>query len=71
MIRFLAGTFPAAMHLAIFILPALAALTSVASGFRDVLQADALLRHAILWVLVPAVALAIGTSPFLLNAEKA
>ena len=69
-VRFLAGTFPVTMHLAIFILPLLAALTPGVPGFPADLQADSLLRHALLWVLIPAGALAIGTIPFLRDAAR-
>ena len=68
--RFLAGTFPVTMHLAIFILPLLAALTPGVPGFPD-LETNSLLRHALLWVLLPGVALAIGTVPFLRGPARA
>ena len=63
--RFLAGTFPLALHLVIFILPILVAILSDVPNFPEHLDPAWLLRTALLWVVIPGVALAIGALPFL------
>jgi hypothetical protein len=70
--RFLSGTFPLTLHLAIFFLPILVALFSDVPNFPEHRQLSWLLRTSIVWVVIPGVALAIGTLPFLRDAvEKA
>jgi hypothetical protein len=63
--RFFSGTFPLALHLAVFVLPILVALASDASRFPEHLQPNFLLRTALLWVVIPGAALSIGALPFL------
>ena len=70
--RFLSGTFPLALHLTIFILPIAVAMASDAPAHAEHLQLGWLLRTSIGWVVIPGVALAIGTLPFLRDgAERA
>jgi hypothetical protein len=64
-IRFFAGTFPLTLHLAIFVLPLLVALLQEVPKHPEHRQLDFLLRAGLGWVLLPGVALAIGTLPFL------
>lgn len=64
--RFLSGTFPVALHLVTLVLPVIVSLLgSGAPRFPEHLHLEWLLRTAILWVVIPGVALAIGTLPFL------
>jgi hypothetical protein len=73
--RFFSGMFPLALHLAVFSMPILVAIasdarlgTSTPLGLGllpERLQAGFLLRAGLEWVVIPGVALAIGTLPFL------
>ena len=56
--RFLSGTSPLAMHVAVFIIATIS------------IQRTDLLRHGLLWVLIPGVTLAIGTLPFLRDPQR-
>ena len=70
--RFLSGTFPLALHLVIFFLPIAVAMLSGAPNFPEHRQVSWLLRTSIVWVVIPGVALAIGTLRFLRDgAERA
>jgi hypothetical protein len=68
-VRFFAGTFPLTLHLVVFLLPILVALLVEAPRHPEHVQAAFLLRAALGWVVIPGVALAIGTLPFLRNQE--
>jgi hypothetical protein len=70
--RFLSGTFPLALHLVIFFLPIAVAMLYGAPSFPEHRQVSWLLRTSIWWVVIPGVALAMGTLPFLRDgAERA
>ncbi len=69
--RFLSGTFPLALHLALFFLPIIVAMASDVPRFPEHLQLSFLLRAGLGWVVIPGVALAIGTVPFLRDAANA
>ncbi|MBI3664554.1 MAG: hypothetical protein HY234_16075 [Acidobacteria bacterium] len=64
--RFLSGVFPVAMHLAIFLCVIVAAVTG-ASRNPEHLLPSFLVRAGLSFVVVPGIALAIGTLPFLRN----
>ena len=70
-VRFISGTFPLALHLAVFSLPIIVAVVSDVPRFPEHLQLGFLLRAGLGWVVVPGVALAIGTVPFLRDAASA
>ena len=63
--RFLAGIFPLTLHLATFILPIFVTMFSTVRRFPEHLEPAWLLKVAIVWVVIPGVALAIGALPFL------
>ena len=63
--RFFSGMFPLALHLAVFFLPAILAITSNVPRFGEHDQVSFLLRIGLGWVVIPGAALAIGTVPFL------
>lgn len=73
--RFLSGVFPLALHLSVFFLPIVVAIASeVRLGAStplgiglvpEPLQASFLLRAGLAWVVIPGVALGLGTIPFL------
>lgn len=57
--RFFSGMFPLALHLAVFF--GISSALPITAGF----QLSFLLRASPVWVVIPGVALAIGTVPFL------
>jgi hypothetical protein len=63
--RLLSGTFPLTMHLATIILPILVAVFSTTPKFPEHLQVAFLMRVSVFWVLIPGIALTLGTLPFL------
>jgi hypothetical protein len=63
--RFFSGMFPFALHLAVFLLPAILAIASNVSRLGEHDQVSFLLRIGLGWVVIPGAALAIGTVPFL------
>ena len=63
--RFFSGMFPLALHLAVFLLPAILAIASNVSRLGEHDQVSFLLRIGLGWVVIPGAALAIGTVPFL------
>jgi hypothetical protein len=70
--RLLSGVFPLALHLAVFVLPIFVTMLSADPRFPEHRDPAWLFRTALTWVLIPGVALAIGTLPFLRDAaEKA
>ena len=69
-LRFFSGTFPVALHLAIFILPIMVALASDAPKFPEHRQLGWLLRTSVTWIVIPAAALAMGTLPFLKDSSE-
>jgi len=69
--RFFSGMFPLALHLAIFFLPMIIAVASATPRFPEHVQLRFLLDIGLLWLVIPGVALAIGTVPFLRNTENA
>lgn len=69
--RFLSGTFPLTLHLAVFILPIAVALLSDIPNFPEHRDPAWLFRTALTWVLIPGVVLAIGTLPFLRKTANA
>ena len=69
--RFLAGVFPVAMHLALFIPPIIVHGIFGDPRFPEFQQIAWLARVTLTWVLIPGFFLAIGTLPFLRrSAEK-
>jgi hypothetical protein len=79
--RFASGMFPLALHLSVFLLPIVVAVasdvrlgTSTPLGIGlepEPLQAGFLLRVGLAWVLIPGVALGVGTIPFLRTPRNA
>jgi len=63
--RVLSGTFPLAMHVVVMLLPVLVTWMSATPKFPEHLDPTYLLRIGLLWVLIPGIALALGTLPFL------
>lgn len=63
--RVIAGTFPLAMHLVTVILPVMVTAFSETPRFPEHLQVGFLVRVITLWVVVPGIALTLGTVPFL------
>ena len=63
--RFLAGIFPIVFHLAVFVLPIVAAFAADATNFPEHRQLGWLLKAGTGWVILPGIVLAIGTLPFL------
>ncbi len=63
--RFFSGIFPLTLHLAVFFLPAILAITSNVPRFGEHDQVSFLLRIGLGWVVFPGAVLAIGTVPFL------
>ena len=68
--RLLSGVFPLALHLAIFVLPIVVTVFSDVPRFPEHRDLSWLLRTSIVWVVIPGVALAIGTLPFLRNSAR-
>lgn len=69
--RLLAGVFPVVFHLAVFVLPIVAALASDAPNFPEHRQVSWLLGAGAGWVVIPGIVLAIGTLPFLRSKNHA
>jgi hypothetical protein len=69
--RFFSGMFPLALHLAVFFLPIIVTIASTVPRFPEHLQVSFLLRAGLGWVVIPGVALAIGTVPFLRDSANA
>jgi hypothetical protein len=68
--RFLSGIFPAALHLAIFVCVVIATIVVPPPGPPENLSAVALFTRFAGFVIIPGVALAIGTLPFLRDGKR-
>lgn len=69
-VRFLSGVFPVGLHLAILISGIVVTSLQAAPRFPEHLQLSFLWRAGIVWVVIPGVALALGTLPFLRNHSR-
>ncbi len=68
--RFLAGTFPLALHFIVFTLPVISALISPIPRFPEHLMLSFLVQAGVLWLAVPGILLTLGTLPFLRQTNR-
>jgi len=77
--RFFSGMFPLALHLAVFLVPIVVAMASNLHRFPEHVQVSFLygvdaqafeVRAGLGWVVIPGIALAVGTVPFLKQSSQ-
>jgi hypothetical protein len=69
--RFYAGVFPLAMQLTIFVLAIVMTVLSGGSKFPEHRQLGWLLKTSFMWIVIPGLALSLGTLPFLRSGTPA